>query len=130
MRSTASWHLLECQITSFCQVYPLNYSCRKVWRFQIIWSAHLLLREGGKVPDHLRHLSNVSPQLQVLAIGFSWALYFCQKMVERCVRLAGFSADALLVWIVTGHLRCLGIQFASGSVLTGSVRWAATARRF
>ena len=28
---------------------------------------------------------------------FSWALYFCQKMVERCVRLAGFSADALLM---------------------------------
>ena len=30
-------------------------------------------------------------------MGFSWALYFCQKMVESCVRLAGFSADALLM---------------------------------
>ena len=47
-------------------------------------STHLLLREGVKVPDHLRHLSDVSPQLQVLAIGFSWALYVCQKMVESC----------------------------------------------
>ena len=28
---------------------------------------------------------------------FSWALYFCQKMVESCVRIAGFSADALLM---------------------------------
>ena len=40
-------------------------------------STHLLLREGVKVPDHLRHLSDVSPQLQVLAMGFSWALYVC-----------------------------------------------------
>ena len=60
-------------------------------------STQLLLREGVKVPDHLRHLSDVSLQLQVLAMGFSWALYFCQKMVESCVRLAGFSADALLM---------------------------------
>ena len=45
----------------------------------------------------MRRLSDVSPQLQVLAMGLSWALHFCQKMVERCVRLAGFSADALLM---------------------------------
>ena len=49
-------------------------------------STQLLLREGVDVPDHLLHLSDVSPQLQVLALGFSWALYFCQKMVEGCVR--------------------------------------------
>ena len=47
--------------------------------------------------DHLLHLPDVSPQLQVLAMGFSWAFCFCQKMVESCVRLAGFSADALLM---------------------------------
>ena len=60
-------------------------------------STQLLLREGVYVPDHLRHLPDVSPQLQVLAMGFSWALYFCQNTVENCVRLAGFSEDALLV---------------------------------
>ena len=38
----------------------------------------LLLREGVKVPDLLQHPPNVSPQLQVLAMGCSWALYFCQ----------------------------------------------------
>ena len=48
-------------------------------------------------PVHLQHLPDVSPQRQVLAMGFSWALYFCQKMVESCVRFAGFSADALLM---------------------------------
>ena len=57
----------------------------------------MLLREGVKVPHHSRHLSDVSPQLQILAMGFSSALYFCQKMVESCVRAAGFSADALLM---------------------------------
>ena len=52
-----------------------------------------------KVPDHLRHLSDVFPQLQVLAMGFSWALYFCQKMVESCVWASGFreSPDTLLM---------------------------------
>ena len=59
-------------------------------------STQLLLREGVKVPDHLRHLSGVSPQRQVLAKGFSCALYFCLKIVESSVRLTGFSADALL----------------------------------
>ena len=60
-------------------------------------STHLLLREGGDVPGHLRHLSGVSPQLQVLAMGFSSALYVCQKMVESCVRAHGFSPDTLLM---------------------------------
>ena len=34
---------------------------------------------------------------QVLAMGFSWALYFCQKLVESCVRAAGFSPETLLM---------------------------------
>ena len=67
-------------------------------------STHLLLREGVEVPNHLRHLSDVFPQLQVLAMGFSWALYFCQKwwrvvyghLVFRRTRCS---------WIVTGHRR-------------------------
>ena len=56
-----------------------------------------VLREGVKVPDHLRHLFDVSPLLQVLAMGFSWALYVCQKMVESCARASGFSPDILLM---------------------------------
>ena len=47
------------------------------------------------VPEHVRHLPDVSPQLQILAMGFSWAPYFCQKTVESCVRLAGFSSGRL-----------------------------------
>ena len=79
MRSTVSWHLLEGQNTSFCQVCPL------------------FLQEGVELPDHLLHLPDVSPQLQVLAMGFVLGS-FCEKMVESCVRLAGFfSADALLM---------------------------------
>ena len=30
-------------------------------------------------------------------MGFSWALYFCQKMVESCVLAAGFSPATLLM---------------------------------
>ena len=58
-----SWHLLEGQNTSFCQVCPL------------------LLQEGVELPAHLLHLPDVSPQLQVLAVGLSWALSV-KKMVE------------------------------------------------
>ena len=57
----------------------------------------LPLREGVDVPDHLQHLPHVSPQLQILAMGFSWALYFCQKMVKSCVLAAGFSLATLLM---------------------------------
>ena len=35
----------------------------------------------------------VSPRLQVLGMGFSWALYFCQRMVESCVRRAGIPTE-------------------------------------
>ena len=57
-------------------------------------STHLLLREGVKVPDHLRHLSDVSPQLQVLAVGFSWVLYFLSKDGgELCTG----------IWFFAGH---------------------------
>ena len=75
-------------------------------------STQLLLREGVDVPDHLLNLSGVSPQLQVLA----WALYFCQKMVESCVRLAGYSADVLLMDrhrapALTRDSICFGVYF-------------------
>ena len=53
-------------------------------------STQLLLQEEVTVLE-------LSPQLQGLSMGFSWALYFCQKMVESCVKLAGFSSDALLM---------------------------------
>ena len=46
-------------------------------------STQLLLREGVDVPDHLLHLSDVSPQLQVLAMGVFLGFLF--------------SADALLL---------------------------------
>ena len=77
-------------------------------------STRLLLQEGVEVPDHWLHLPDVSPQLQVLAVGFSWALFFCQKMVESCVRLAGFSADALLMDrhrspLMSRDLICFGV---------------------
>ena len=70
MRSAASWHLLECQNTSFCQVRLLTCSCRKVWRFQIIccicpvchrnfmswlWIfLGLFISDGGKSPQEFR----------------------------------------------------------------------------
>ena len=47
-------------------------------------------------------------------MGFSWALYFCQKMVESCVKLAGFPADSLFVDrhrapVVSSDTVCLGV---------------------
>ena len=42
-----------CQNISFCQVCPLNCS----------------FLTGVIVPDHLRHLTDVPPQLQVFAMG-------------------------------------------------------------
>ena len=62
-RFTACRRPTGCVNTSFCQGCPLSCSCRM----------------GSNVPEHLRHLPVLSPQLQVLAMGFSWALYFCQK---------------------------------------------------
>ena len=32
---------------------------------------------GVDVPEHLRQLPELSPQLHVLAMGFSWARYCC-----------------------------------------------------
>ena len=49
------------------------------------------------MPEHLQHFTELWPQLEVLAMGFSWALYICQNVVEGCVTSAGFSADALLM---------------------------------
>ena len=61
-------------------------------------STHLLLRERVEAPDHLRHLSDVSPQLQVLAMGFSWAgLFLSKDGGELYVRASGFSPDTLLM---------------------------------
>ena len=89
-------------------------------------STQLLLREGVKVPDHLRHLSGVSPQRQVLAKGFSCALYFCLKIVECCVRLAVFSADALLTdrhraSVMTRDSVCFGV-YVNGVCAVGCNR--------
>ena len=56
-------------------------------------STHLLLRE---VPDHLRHVSDVSAASGSCHGLFLGAL-FCQKMVESCVWVSGFSPDTLLM---------------------------------
>ena len=85
-------------------------------------STQLLLREGVKVPDHLRHLPDVSPQLQVRAVGFSCALYLCKKDGGSCVRAPGFSPDALL----TDRHRAPAmarIRFVSGFTLMVYVPW-------
>ena len=51
MRSIASWHLLECLSSSFCRTCPLNCSCVKVLKFQIICDIQrslLLSKNGGE----------------------------------------------------------------------------------
>ena len=45
---------------------------------------------GCQLPGDVTGLAWASPGLEVLAMGFSWALYFCQKMVEERVLAAGF----------------------------------------
>ena len=78
----ASWAGLQLPIYSAyhmadCQVCPLKCSFVKRLRFQIICDF---------CPTSLRNFMSLQ--------WVSWALYFCQKMVENCVRAAGFSADA------------------------------------
>ena len=59
-------------------------------------STQLLLLEGVKVPDHLRHSPDVSPQRQVLAtVVFLGLSAFCREVVESCVRVAGFFAGRI-----------------------------------
>ena len=96
-------------------------------------STHLLLRERVKVPDHLRHLSDGSPQLQVLAIWvFSWALYFLsEKLVESCVRASGFFGwTHLLMDLSPGTCDDSRFDLFSVFTLTVSAPWAVTARKF
>ena len=51
---------------------------------------------------------DVSPQLQVLAMGFSWALYFCQNMVESCVRLAAMPRDSICFGVYVDSVCVVG----------------------
>ena len=39
----------------------------------------------------------VTPRLQVLAMGFNWSLFFCQKTLEYIVKQAGLSEEAFVV---------------------------------
>ena len=44
----------------------------------------------------LRRHGLVTPRLLVLAMGWSWSLFFCQRMVEDAVVAAGFPAADLI----------------------------------
>lgn len=59
-------------------------------------STGALIRARVELPEPLRRLRPVSPALQVLPMGFSWSLFFCQRLVERCTELAGFSRAQML----------------------------------
>ena len=65
-------------------------------------STELLLREGVKVPDHLRRLSHMSPQLQVLAIGF----------------FLGLSVSVRRWWRAASEQLVFGGRIAHGSSMT------------
>ena len=57
-----------------------------------------LLRElGVEVPLDSKDDDVVTPLLLVLAMGFSWALYFCQRLVEACAAAAGLGDARLLL---------------------------------
>jgi len=47
--------------------------------------------------DELPETRYLSPKLLVLAMGFSGSLYFCQRMVERCVVRSGIPERQLLL---------------------------------
>ena len=80
--NTAFYRILPaCQNISFCPVCPLNCTFVKVLMFQIIC-----------VTCPTCHCNFRSSQWVFLGL-----FIFCQKMVESCVQLAGFSADALLM---------------------------------
>ena len=53
--------------------------------------ASLLTELGIVLPEEVAADAVVSPALTVLAMGFSWSLYFCQRMVEACVENCGIS---------------------------------------
>ena len=42
-------------------------------------STQLLMLEGFDVPEHLRHLPEVSPRLQILAMGF----FLCSLLLSK-----------------------------------------------
>ena len=73
--SGSAYHMAQTDVnTAFYRILAPN----GMSEFFILPSVptQLLQREGVKVRDHLLHLPEVYPQLQVLAMGFSWALYF------------------------------------------------------
>ena len=51
----------------------------------------MLTELGIELPSDLAAGAFVSPALTVLAMGFSWSLCFCQRMVEACVENCGIS---------------------------------------
>ena len=85
--------------------------------------------ERVKFPDHLRHLSDVSPQLQVLAMGFSWALHFVKDGGELCTGTWFFGGRAAH-GSSQGTCDDSGFDLFREFMLTVSVPWAVTARKF
>ena len=51
----------------------------------------MLTELGIELPSDLAADAFVSPAPTVLAMGFSWSFYFCQRMVEACVENCGIS---------------------------------------
>ena len=71
--SDSAYHMAQTDVnTAFHRILAPN----GMSEFFILPSVptQLLFREGVNAPDHSRHVPDVSPQLQVLAMGFSWAL--------------------------------------------------------
>ena len=50
---------------------------------------------GADIPPGLSEASFVTPEFSVLVMGFSWSLYFCQKMMEGAASIAGYDLGTL-----------------------------------
>eukprot|EP00972_Heterocapsa_arctica_P057918 8545490-Heterocapsa_arctica.AAC.1 len=47
--------------------------------------ASLLVAAGVSLPTELAEHTTVSPLMMALPMGFNWALYFCQRILEGAV---------------------------------------------
>ena len=92
----ASLHVRECDVQ--CAFYRLECPDGMQEYFTLPATTGRQLRAQGVEPGmHLRDDDLVTPRLAVLAMGFSWSLFFCPKAIEQVVQRCGFSEEQFVV---------------------------------
>ena len=128
----SSYHMAKTDVnTSFYRILAPTgmseyYILPKVATYLLTYS---LLREGGK----FQIICDICPTCLRSSRFLPWASLGRFILVRRWRKVVYghlVFRRTRCSWIVTGHLRRLGIRFVSGFTLTVSVAWAVTARKF